>query len=313
LEPAPNTDSELKPPIAVSTQRRVLLAHRFFEITTSKMSTEHTTDSDSAQSTTETELQSLATELHALRSRVERLETENETLKRQVETQSERIDGLEDRVDENDQTRKDLAKNTTEAVSQAEEAKEIARSASAKACQVEATVNETTADDEAAAQTTQLPGDVEPSTSPLDFFANCRQYKVKKRFVDERSEQNTYRALLVAKRWEEFATKRTSGDGVFFTRNDVRQALTAIMGEQPHGTTITRVWESMKGLGGSDLEERTRQVSPKQPAKEILAMDLETATGLLEGRYCHLDLLEDGTASAGGVTPVVTQPTAEAV
>ncbi|MFC4440103.1 MULTISPECIES: hypothetical protein [Natrialbaceae] len=108
-----------------------------------------------------------------------------------------------------------------------------------------------------------MPGDVESSTSPLDFFANCRQYKVKKRFVDERSEQNTYRALLVAKRGEEFATKRTTGDGVFFTRDDVRAALTAIMGEQPHETTITRVWESMKRLGGADLEERTRQESPK--------------------------------------------------
>jgi hypothetical protein len=69
----------------------------------------------------------------------------------------------------------------------------------------------------------------------------------------------------------------------------------------------------MEGLGGSDLEERTRQVSPTQPAKEILTIDLETATGLLESRYCHLDLLEDGTASTGGVTPVVTQPPAEAV
>jgi hypothetical protein len=178
-------------------------------------------------------------------------------------------------------------------------------------CQVEATLEEDTPGNEP--ERTQLPGDIKPATSPLDFFANCRQHKVKQRFVDERSEQNTYRALLVATRWEEFATKRTTGDGVFFSRDDVRQALTAIMGEQPHGTTITRVWESMKQLGGSDLEERTRRVSPTQPTKEILAMDLETATGLLEDRYCHLDLLEEGTAGMGGVTPVVTQPTVEAV
>jgi small-conductance mechanosensitive channel len=269
-----------------------------------------TTDSDSAQSTTN--LQSLSNELRALRSRVDSLETENEMLKRQVETQSEQINDLQARLDKSDQTRKDLAKNTTEAASQAKEAKEIARSASAKACQVEASIDETTAD-ETPEQTTQLPGDVEPSTSPLDFFANCRQYKVRKRFIDERSEQNTYRALLVAKRWEEFATKRTTGNGVFFTRDDVRQALTAIMGERPHRTTITRVWEAMKQLGGSDLEEQTRQVSPKQPVKQILIMDLETAVGLLEDRYCHLDLLEESTAGMGGVTPVVTQPTAEAV
>ncbi|ELY63388.1 hypothetical protein [Natronococcus jeotgali] len=61
----------------------------------------------------------------------------------------------------------------------------------------------------------------------------------------------------------------------------------------------------MTELGDRDLEERTRQVSPKQPAKQILAMSLETATGLLEKHYCHLDLLEDGTPNAGGVIPVV--------
>jgi hypothetical protein len=267
-----------------------------------------TTDSDDAQSTS---IQTLTNELRALRERIEALETENEALRRRVESQAERIDALEARLDKNDQTRKDLAKNATQAQSEAEEAKEIARSASAKACQVEATLNEDPKDGDEG--TPQLPGDVEPSTSPLDFFANCRQHKVKQRFVDERSEQNTYRALLVAKRWEEFATRRTTGNGVFFTRDDVRQALTAIMGEQPHGTTITRVWKAMKQLGGSDLTEQTRQVSPKQPAKQLLTMDLKTAMALLEDRYCHLDLLEESIASTGGVTPVVTQPTAEAV
>jgi hypothetical protein len=123
-----------------------------------------------------------------------------------------------------------------------------------------------------------LSGDIEASTNPLNFFANYRQYKVRKRFVGERSEQNTYRALLVAKRWEEFVTNCTTNDGIFFTRDDVRQALTAIPGEQPHGTTITRVWESLKGLGETDA------VSPKQPAKQILTTNLETATGLLEDR-----------------------------
>jgi hypothetical protein len=269
------------------------------------MSTDDTTtDSNGAQSTT---IQTLTDELRALRNRVEDLETENEVLERRVEMQADRIGELEERIDKDDQVRTDLAQNANEATAVAEEAKEIACSVSAKVSQVEAS-NESESDG-----TTQLPGDVDPSTSPLDFFANCRPYKIRKRFADERNEQNTYRALLVAKRWDEFATKRTTGDGVFFTRDDVRSALTAIMGEQPHGTTITRVWDSMVELGGGDLEERARQVSPKQPAKEILAMDLETATGLLEDRYCHLDLLEKGTPSTGGVTPVVTQPTAEAV
>ncbi|MDG5821443.1 hypothetical protein [Natronococcus sp. A-GB7] len=147
--------------------------------------------------------------------------------------------------------------------------------------------------------------------SPLDFFVNCRPYKVRERFADEWNEQNTYQALLVTKRWDEFATKQTTGGGVFFTRGNVRQALTAIMGEQPRGTTTMRVWDSIVELGGGNLEKRTQKVSPKQPAKEILAMDFETATGLLEDRYCHLDLLEESAASAGSITPVVTKPTAK--
>lgn len=51
----------------------------------------------------------------------------------------------------------------------------------------------------------------------------------------------------------------------------------------------------VEGAWGGDLEKQTRQVSPKQPAKQILTIGFETATGLLE----------EGTASAGGVTPVV--------
>lgn len=96
--------------------------------------------------------------------------------------------------------------------------------------------------------------------------------------------------------------------GVFFTHDDVRQTLTASMGEQPHATTITRVWESMVELGGSDLEERTRQVSPKQPVKVILAMDLETANGLLEDPGPAREECNECCS----VTPIVTQPTAEA-
>lgn len=202
----------------------------------------------------------------------------------------------------------------TQATETAAEAKEIARSASAKDCQVEADLRERDDDstDDEAAHPSQLPGDVEPSTSPLDFFANCRQYKVKQRFVDDQNKQNTYRAILVATRWEEFATRRTDGSGIFFDRDDVRTALTAIMGEQPHGTTLNRVWTALKDLGSNDLEAKTRQISATQNPTQILTMDIETAEGLLEDRYCHLDLLDDGSVT-GGVTPVVTQPDAAEV
>jgi nucleotide-binding universal stress UspA family protein len=33
------------------------------------------------------------------------------------------------------------------------------------------------------------------------------------------------------------------------------------MGEQPHGTTITRVWEAMKQFGGSDLTDLDAEVT----------------------------------------------------
>ncbi|WP_255171220.1 hypothetical protein [Natrononativus amylolyticus] len=57
----------------------------------------------------------------------------------------------------------------------------------------------------------------------------------------------------------------------------------------------------------ADLEASTRQVSPTQPATQILTMNRETAVGLTENRYCHLDLLEESTVTECGVTPVVTQ------
>ncbi len=83
------------------------------------------------------------------------------------------------------------------------------------------------------------------------------------------------------------------------------------MGEQPHETAITRVWEAMTELGGGDLEERTRQVSSKQPTNSDNGARDGNRT--VRRSYCHLDLLEESTVSVGGATPVVTRPTAEAV
>ena len=149
---------------------------------------------------------------------------------------------------------------------------------------------------------------VEPSSSPLDFFANCRQSKVKQAFVEESNRQNTYRAIAVAKRWPEFATRRTDGSGVFLTKDDVRTALTAELGKQPHRQTVARVWDKLLELGGSDVVEKRRTVGRNQATKQILTMDKDTAEGLLEKRYIGLDLLEATTdkAQTGGVTPVVT-------
>jgi len=185
---------------------------------------------------------------------------------------------------------------------QQETTRDVAKSAIAKAQQLEA-------DTDQQEDAEQLPEGIEPSTSPLDFFANCRQSKVKTMFVERSNRQNTYRAISIAKRWPEFATTRTDGSGVFMTKADLQTALTAELGKEPHRQTIKRVWETLVDIGGDDVVEKTRQVGRDQTQTEILAMDMKTAEGLLEKRYIGLDLLEnsDHKAATGGVTPVVVE------
>lgn len=183
-----------------------------------------------------------------------------------------------------------------------EKTRDIARSAVAKAEQA-------SADPDQQEDAEQLPQGVEPSTSPLDFFANCRQSKIKEMFVEKSNRSNTYRAIKVWKRWKEFATHRSDGSGIFWTREDIRDALTAELGESPHRQTVHRVWDKMQEIGGDDVEQKRRQVGRRQEPKDILSMTHETAERLLEKRYLGMDLLEntDKKATTGGVTPVVTE------
>ncbi|WP_324666058.1 hypothetical protein [Haloarcula sediminis] len=183
--------------------------------------------------------------------------------------------------------------------------RDIAKSAIAKAQQLDA-------DPDKQEDAETLPEGIEPSSSPLDFFANVRQSTVKEVFVEQANKSNTYRAIQVAKRWPEFATKRHDGSGVFLTKDDVTEALTAELGSKPHRQTVHRVWDKLQELGGQDLRVKTRQVGTSDSKTEILTMSMETAQGLNEQRYAGLDLLEDGitAGTSGGVTPVVTgQPT----
>jgi hypothetical protein len=232
-----------------------------------------------------------------------------ETLVATIDGLQERVKELEDDVEQthdvattaigdaatNDQRLDDLE-------TQQEPTHDVAKSAVAKAQQLEAD-----ADHQEDAE--QLPEGIGPSSSPLDFFANCRQSKVKTMFVERSNRQNTYRAISIAKRWPEFATKRTDGSGVFMTKADLQTALTAELGKEPHRQTIKRVWEKLIEIGGTDIVEKTRQVGRDQTQTEILAMDMATAEGLLKKRYVGLDLLEnsDHKAATGGVTPVVVE------
>lgn len=231
-----------------------------------------------------------------------------------IEDQQETIDALEERVEElEDETeqaedvRTDLAAALNSAVEDAEEAREIARSASATANQVRSEVED---DEDGQSADHNLPGDVKPSSSPLDFFANCSTFGVKRRFVEQQNKTNTYRAVEVAQKWEEYANRRTDGTGIFWTRENVESALIEVQGQKPHRETIRRVWKELKSLGGSDVTEKTRQVGRTQEPTEIIAMSMETAEGLTENRYVGLDLLDADGGTAGGVTPVVTGPEA---
>ncbi|KAA9404717.1 hypothetical protein EGO51_18620 [Haloarcula hispanica] len=267
-------------------------------------------DMDIGQDETDTdELQSLISDLDGDVSPL--VSSVLETLVATIDDLHERVTELEDDLEQthevattavgdaatNDQRLDDLeAKQET--------TRDVAKSAIAKAQQLEA-------DTDQQEDAEQLPEGIEPSSSPLDFFANCRQSKVKTMFVERSNRQNTYRAISIAKRWPEFATTRTDGSGVFMTKSDIETALTAELGKEPHRQTIKRVWETLVDIGGDDVVEKTRQVGRDQTQTEILAMDIETAEGLLEKRYIGLDLLEnsDHKAATGGVTPVVVEST----
>lgn len=247
------------------------------------------------------EVEYLKREREKDRQLISDLERDNERLR-------ERVTELEDEQEKASRNRKDLAKRMTESLETAKESKEIAKSASAIAQQAKTTA-ESDGDAQDREDPQQLPGGVEPSSSPVDFLANCRQLRVKKHLVDNGTpRRNRWRALLVYKRWEEFATTRKDGSGVFWTKDDVREALTAILGERPHAQTLKRVWKEMQAIGGSDAELKRRKISSKQDAQEIVAMTMETAEGLLEARYHQLELLDADGQVTGGVTPVVTEP-----
>ncbi len=166
-------------------------------------------------------LEGLVAMINQLQDRVEELEAQQEQTHDIATTAVGKSAEAESRLDDIEE--------------QQEETHEVAKSAIAKAQQLEADP-----DQQEDAET--LPEGTEPSSSPLDFFANCRQAKVKTMFVERSNRQNTYRAISIAKRWPEFATERTDGSGVFFTKDDVETALTAELGKNR-----TARWSSVSG------------------------------------------------------------------
>ena len=252
----------------------------------------------------------------ALRSLVDELDVESPLITSVLGSLIETVDELQDRVDELETQQEathdiattavgNAARNETHLDSLDEtttETRTIARTAVGKAEQA-------IVDPDQQEDIEQLPAGIEPSTSPLDFFANCQPAKIKEVFVERSNRTNTYRAIAVAKRWKEFGTSSHNGDTIAFDRDDLRSALTAELGEKPHRQTVSRVWDKLVDLGGTDLEPRAHRVSNRRDKKDLLVMHRDTAEGLLEERYVDLDLLDgaDAKTAAGGVTPVVTR------
>jgi len=247
------------------------------------------------------ELEAVTEELEAERERREEAEAERDQLKARLEE----LEGDQERTHDIATTAIGKTQTNESEIDDLDDreskTRDIAKSAIAKAQQLEADP-----DQQEDAET--LPEGIEPSTSPLDFFANVRQSAVKEVFLEQANKANTYRAIQVAKRWPEFATKRHDGSGVFMTKDDVTDALTAELGSKPHRQTVHRVWDKLRELGGQDLRVKTRQVGTGDSKTEILTMGMETAQQLNEQRYVGLDLLTEGITdgTTGGVTPVVT-------
>lgn len=239
--------------------------------------------------------------LEGLVEHTQALEAETDALRDECESLRDELGRTHDVATTASGKTEQNASRLADVEDQQERTHDVAKSAIAKAQQLEA-------DPDQQEDAEQLPAGIAPSSSPLDFFANCREQKVKELFVEQSNRQNTYRAITVAKRWPEFATERTDGSGVFMAKDDVEAALVAELGRKPHRQTVLRVWDTLVELGGQDLTEKSRQVGRRQDRTAILAMDAATAEGLLDQRYVGLDLLDAGAdkATLGGVTPVVT-------
>jgi polyhydroxyalkanoate synthesis regulator phasin len=260
------------------------------------------------------------TRLEALQERVDDLEAQVSTTADELATTDEQIEALQEHVADLEHQHADTHDVATTAVAKAQtnehdiegldddhaKTRDIARSAIAKAEQL-------AADEDTQEDAETLPDGVDPSVSPLDFFANCRQSKIRKVFVEDSNKKNTYRTIRVAQLWDEFAHEAYGSDDIEWTRDDIEQALTAHLGEKPHRMTVSRVWDTLDELGSSTV----REIAPQHSSREmkVLRMDREAAEKLQERRYVGLDLLSgtDGTAATGGVTPVVTAAGQEAL
>ena len=111
-------------------------------------------------------------------------------------------------------------------------------------------------------------------------------------------------AVETVRRHSEFATMGRGGN-TWFRREDIREALTAIMGKSPHRQTIARVYEKIDDLGGTDVRESSLGSWKADGGEKALRIDPETIERFEEGRYVGMGLLA-GTGSTGSAPDALT-------
>ncbi|WP_114578398.1 hypothetical protein [Saliphagus sp. LR7] len=234
----------------------------------------------------------LGTRVASQQETIDELTDDMEEVSNDVEEVSDDVDDLEERVD-------DVEETADQSVATS---KEIAATVNG-AIEESNTESDETEGDSDSESTDTGPGE---ASSPMDFFLNCQQYH-----VNQSLSANRARAVKIVRRRAEFA-KRRNGDGrLFFDAEAMKEALLAIMGEQPHRETQQRVWRYVREMGGPDITEIQSMVDPsnQQSKKVVLEIDDDADDRFDEGRYIGLNLLADMNSrdvAQGGVTPVVT-------
>ncbi|WP_224829155.1 hypothetical protein [Saliphagus infecundisoli] len=233
----------------------------------------------------------LGTRVASQQETIDELTDDMEEVTDDVEAVTDEVDDLEERVD-------DVEETADQSVATS---KEIAATVNGALEERDTDTDETEGD----SKSTDTAGPGEAS-SPMDFFLNCQQYH-----VNQSLSANRARAVEIVRRRAEFA-KRRNGDGrLFFDSAALKEALLAIMGEQPHRETRQRVWRYIREMGGPDITEKQSMVDPtnQQSKKVVLEIDDDADDRFDEGRYVGLNLLADMNSrdvAQGGVTPVVT-------
>lgn len=109
-------------------------------------------------------------------------------------------------------------------------------------------------------------------TNLMEAYQNCQQH-----YVDKHIDSNKARAVEVVRRHDEFGQKSHWNDSVAFSRDDIRRGLTAILGRDPHGQTVTRVWNFIIELSGEDVQVAKKICGKTNGQKEkVLQFDKET-------------------------------------